>query len=189
MAKSNKDQDPEVPAVHEDRAAGGAGDLMASSAGTPAPSTPAPAVEPEDEPKSKRVQATKAETKGTPAKGNEGARNDAQVPAVKSGRPRVKADPSEPVEDVSGEPPVHPPDLADNHGTTGAWPRSSVRAQPMDMSGMSDEMAMDQISREIYANVLYRWREDERASKSTRTNIVQAIEARLLSVQGPPIPR
>jgi len=190
MSDKTTKKDAENPPVHENRAAGGAGDLMGSSLGTPAPSTPAPAVEPEDPPKSKKVEPKKADQKGTPAPGNKDARNEAQVQAPKSGRPRVKADPNAPNEDVTGEAPTHPPDLADNqHGTAGAWPKSSVRSTPMDMSGMSDEMALDQISREIFANVLYRWREDERASKEPRQNVIQAIEGRLLSVQGPPIPR
>jgi hypothetical protein len=185
MSKETKDKDA-APAVQENRAL--SGDLMSSTAGTPAPSTPAPAVEPEAEPKSKRVQASKSDVKGTPAKGNVNAKNDAQLSGVRSGRKRVQ-DPTEPVTDLNGETPVHPPDLADGPHGSGAWPKSSVRSEPMDISGMSDEMALDQISREIYANVLYRWREDERASKSTRANIVQAIEGRLLAVQGPPIPR
>lgn len=162
-----------------------AGELLAGQ--TPAPGTPSTAVEPEKPGKSKQVQLSDTQRRGTVPKGKEGQKNEAQVAAPRSGGRRIP-DPLEPVTDLQGEGPTHPPDLADNNDGGPQWPRSGVRSNPTDLTTMSDEMALDQISREVYANVLMKWRRDERASSESRPRIIEAIEGRLLHVQGPPVP-
>lgn len=131
-----------------------------------------------------------AETKASKAaesKANADAKDGKFGRSVRSGGRRV-AQPGKPIEDSSGNEPVHAPDLADNGPTEHIRYRRGAPA-PIDLTQTDDE---DVISEAIRladkADVLYYWHELERNSDAPRGSVLGAIRARLLEVQGPPLP-
>ena len=53
---------------------------------------------------------------------------------------------------------------------------------------MSDQEAAEAIRVADKADVLYKWRNDERLSEEPRQGIIDLIYQKLLHVQGPPLP-
>lgn len=114
---------------------------------------------------------------------------EAQEKAKRSGGP-LHADPTKPPLNSKGEEPTHPPDLADNppgkqaanRGAFGGFP-------PRAITEIEDvEDIFEKIRTTEKADVLYHWKAQEKASESPRQEVIDAINARLLYVQGPPLP-
>lgn len=59
---------------------------------------------------------------------------------------------------------------------------------PQDITKMSEAEAAEAIRTTDKADILYKWRNDERLSGSPRQSVVDLIYEKLLRVQGPPLP-
>jgi hypothetical protein len=109
--------------------------------------------------------------------------------AKRSGGP-LHADPTKPPLNSKGEEQTHPPDLADNppdkraanHGAFGGFP-------PREITSFEDlDDVFEKIRTAEKADVLYAWKAQEKAAEKPRQEVIDAINARLLHVQGPPLP-
>lgn len=111
------------------------------------------------------------------------------VPQARSGKP-LHPDPTKPPKDTFGNEPKTAPDLADNPGGPARARRSAFGGfPPTPITAVEDEDEIfERIRTAEKADVLYAWKADEKASKQPRQNVIDAINARLMHVQGPPLP-
>lgn len=108
---------------------------------------------------------------------------------VRSGGP-LHPDPTKAPVDSQGETPKVAPDLADNPPDVArATRRADSAFPPIDITKVDD---IEELSEKIRlcekADVLYHWKAQEKASDAPRANVIDAINNRLLDVQGPPLP-
>jgi len=84
---------------------------------------------------------------------------------------------------------VHAPDLGDNAPKSLEPPSRGTQPVPESIVDQEEENAMEAIRMASKADILYHWNRLERAREDgARPTVVNAIRARLLQVQGPPLP-
>jgi hypothetical protein len=139
--------------------------------------------------KARRESAAAAS--GGDEKPKRGAKGKEATPAPRSGGPRERAA-GEPILDNEGKPATHSPDLADNVAPGAAMNTRPVTRRgftaPIEITDVDDVRELqERVRNEDKADVLYLWRDQERAQAKPRQDVISMIENRLLDVQGPPL--
>jgi hypothetical protein len=148
----------------------------------------APAAQEAQTTKSGGASSQKSQGKAAKGAAAEEKRALTEVRQARSGGKRERAE-GEPILDNEGNEQTHSPDLTDNAGT----PAADVRKvggfpTPIRLTAVDDvDEITEKIRKEDKADVLYLWRDQERAEENPRADVIDLINRRLLSVQGPPL--